>query len=428
MNTELMDDSRPMLFRKEQIEDFLHRMDVASTFDGPDGTLLHDDYINLVLEEIQAKETDLTDARVAIEMYVVSNLAKTPDNVMFMRLHDAIQPIIQSVIDIEIKMYGKPKYVVSKATTDASAWRIDGVTESTIHNINLPPDVAEEVKKYSFITVKETEMPTLPDKKPDINDYRRGFFSALVVEGEDSESLEEKWLENFSKESIFDFIDKVIYASNFHDQVSLTITTQLEDYCLYGDIVGGMCERDEKALEYERECNIIETDLTPDEFITTARDSSLRALFTVLLLTEPNNNSLINVLCDHQVNIDKDWKRDHMDLDVADNRIKSIKSLIKLYGKHPIFTEDLVPLKFVFQACEPELRNHFYVALNDFASYYEERHFHKSALNCYLLKEYLANMEGVAKESAVETTVAVESTETTTVAPIDTSSGLYIED
>lgn len=424
MNTELDDTSHPMIFRKEQIDDFLHRMDVASTFDGPDGQIFHDDYINLVLEEIQAKETDLTEARVAIEMYVISNLAKTPDNVMFMRLHDAIQPIIQSVIDIEIKMYGKPKYIVSKATTDASAWRIDGVTESSIHNINLPPDVAEEVRKYSFITIKETEVPTLPDKEMGINDYRRSFFSALEVGDQDSEDLEKKWLEDFKKESVFDFIDKIVYASNFHDQVSITYTKQLGDYCLYGDVVGGAVERDDKALDYERECSIIEPDLAPDEFITTARDASLRALFTVLLLTEPGNNSLFDVLCDHRAGADKDWKRDHMDLNVIDDRIKSVESLIKLYGKHPIFTEDLEPLKFIFQACEPELRNHFYIAMNDFASYYEERNFHKSALNCYLLKEYLSSMDGVK----VEPKVPQETTETTTVAPTDTSSGVYIED
>jgi hypothetical protein len=425
MNIELVDTSRPMIFRPEQIENFITSMTVAATFEGPDGTTYHDDYINLVLDEVTASEADLSDARVAIERYVVSNLAKEPDNVMFMRLHDSIQPIIKAVIDIEIKMHGKPKYIVSKANTNATAWRLDGVTDSPIHNINLPPDVAEEIKKYSFLTVtEEVAFPTLPNKEQDINDYRRSFFSALEVGDQKSEDVEKKWLENFEKEAVFDFLDKVIYASNFHDQISLTFTNQVETYCLFGDFFGSANGRDEKALAYEQECNIIEPELSPDEFITTARDASLRALFTVLLLTEPNNNSLVDVICDHHQSVDKEWTRDHMDLDVTDERIKCVKSLIKLYGKHPIFTEDFESLKFVFQACDQALRNHFYVAMNDFASYYGERNFHKSALNCYLLKEYLANMEGVE----VKSKVASESSETTTVAPTDTSSGVYIED
>ena len=325
-------------------------------------------------------------------------------------------------------MHGKPKYIVSKANSDASAWRLVG-DSSPIHNIHMPPDVAEEVKKYAFTSVREEDIPTLPEKEDNISDYRRSFFKAIEAKDEDSEALEKEWLKNFENEIIFDFLDKAIYAANFHDQVSLAVVEQLTEYCLFGSL-NDVDRRSEAALTYERECAIPEVELTPDEFITTARNASLRALFTALLLSEPDEGSLNKTIIDYMT--DKGDKRTSDDPDMQDELTACnqslfracIKSLIKLYAKHPIFTVDVSSLKLVFQAVEPELRNHFYIALNDWASYYGERHFYNSARNCYLLKEYLADMEGVK----VEEVIALKSSKTLSVTIADTTTGIYIEE
>lgn len=406
-------DNQPKIFRKQQVADFLHQLDIASTFDGPDGTIYHDEFINMVMDEVQANETDLSEARVAIEQYVVSNLAKTPDNVMFMRLHDAIQPIIQAVIDIEIKMYGSPKFIVSKANSDASAWRIDGGAQTPIQNVSLPQDVADEVKKYSFINITETP-PTLPEKTQDINDYRRSFFTKIENHDKDQSINEELWLKNFENEAVFDFLDKVIYAANFHDQVSMAVIENLTEYCIHGTL-NGIQRRNDKALAYEAECNIPEIELAPDEFIMTARNSSLRALFTVLLLSEPEENSLKKV-------IQSDLKDTERTIDVV--KADCLQSLIKLYAKHPIFKKDVTSLELVFQAIDEELRGHFYTALNDLASYYEERHFTASALNCYLLKEYLADL---LKLQSKEEESKAEAVKTGPDAVVISSAGIFIE-
>jgi len=188
----------PLIFREEQIKNFVLKLKEAATFTGPNNEPFIDEFIEAVLEEVQARESDLSTARVAIEKYVIGNLAKQPDDILMMRIHDNIQPIIDEVIQIEIRMYGHPKYVVSKANNNAEAWSLEALKQNPITNIQLPQDVVEEVSKYNFTTVKE--IPTLPDSEPNINDYRSSFFEELA-DGETEESWMEKFQEEKSEES-----------------------------------------------------------------------------------------------------------------------------------------------------------------------------------------------------------------------------------
>lgn len=427
----------PKVFRKAQIEDFVEQMKRAATFLGPDGQEFHDSYIDTVLEEVQADEADLTSARVAIEQYVLTELAKDPGNVMFMRLHDSIQRPIQEVIDIEVLMYGQPRYIVSKANKDASAWMVGGAAELGIQNVSYPQDIATEIAKYGFVGVEEKDYPVLPEEAPDINNHRRSFFAPVDSADEEGgkKDAELDWYKNFENEIVFNFLDTVIYAANFHDQVSMGITRLLEDYLLKGEVSGG--KRDEKALEYEHDCYIPEVELTPVEFITTAANSSLRALFTAFQLTSTLKEKFIAFLEkpesieDHFADYEE-LSTDEKEDAVAEVYVLAITALVKLFGKHPIFEKDMVYLEHVLDFVNDDLKKHFYVALNDWSDYYEERGFYVSSRNCQLLKNHLAE-NGGQPEEAKEETPEEEAMEPTkeTEKPIDVSSaaarGIYFE-
>jgi hypothetical protein len=370
----------PLIFREEQIKNFVLKMKEAATFTGPNNEPFIDEFIEAVLEEVQARESDLSTARVAIEKYVIGNLAKQPDDILMMRIHDNIQPIINEVIQIEIRMYGHPKYVVSKANNNAEAWSLEALKQNPITNIQLPQDVVEEVSKYNFTTVKE--IPTLPDSEPNINDYRSSFFEELA-DGE----TEESWMEKFQEEKSFALIDICLYATNFYEQVSKAVTDQLREYVKQ--------KRTEKELEYEKECPVPESEIEPGRFITAARNSSIRAFFTLLQITSDTKEDFIKHI---EKNYDK--LRELFDLDeetftngcVEEAFIeRTIDAFINLYGKYPINTETLTTLKVVFDFFDQDQRNHFYKALNEQAMYYEERRFFESSKNCYLLVEYLAD-------------------------------------
>lgn len=403
----------PKVFRKEQIESFVQMMTEAITFQGPNREVFRDEHIEMILEEVSGHEADLSTARVAIEKYIISSLAKDPDNVILMRIHDNIGPIIQEVINIEIKMYGAPKYVVTKSATDANAWRVDGQTSSStdlITSVSLPQDVLSEIQRYAFVTVKPGEVPVLPDKdpnaEPDVSEIRRVYFEPLEPVAEvETEELEEDWYNKFSQEAAFEFIDMAIFVCGFHDQVSMLVTSTLKEYCLTG-YINGMHVRTEKALHYERECPVADSDATPGQYIITAYNSSLRAFFTALQITSDQkkefkdfikeNTSSIRKLCDYSEEKFTDGSVHEQTYE------RCISSLIKLYGKHPIFEKDLPFIKTVMNFIDENQRKHFYTALNDWASYYDEHKFYKSTENCYLLKEWLASVHEIEKEPTKE--------------------------
>lgn len=414
MNTAIPDDRFPKIFRPDQIENFMFKLEEASIF-RKDDNIIHDEFIALVIDEVRTNEADLSQARVAVEKYIISELVKEPNSEYFMRLYDKVKPIIVEVIEIEIKMFGKPKYIISSSNNSADVWRIDGGAQTPIESISLPTDVADEVKKYSFVSVKDNTNLVLPEEtEKDVKDIRLSFFNELDSD-DDKKSQEEKektWLINFEQEAIFNLIDSVILAANFHEQVSLSLVTQLKDYCLYGIVHGVEKERDELAVSYEDVCDVVEVDVAPGRFIFTARNSSLRALFTALMLSEDSNKDLLYVIVDKDLDINKEVCEEFFENTEDIHKIKNscIVSLIKLYAKHPIFEEDVRSLKLVFNAITQELRQHFYVALNDFASYYSERNFHNSSSNCFLLKEYLTTLNEI-QESDLEPKLKTNETE-----------------
>ncbi len=412
--TPIRDEDFPKIFRAEQKENFITQMKQANTFKGKGDELFQDEHIELILEEVENGDCDLTDARVAIEKYVISELARNPDNRIFQRLSDAIRPIIDEVIQIEVKMYGAPKYIVSKENANAAVWRTDG--HAPMGSVSIPQDIVSEVQSYGFTSVMPGEIPSLPDSPPDINEERNAFFDPLVTEEEvPVQEFEEQWLENFTAEAAYDLIDRALYLCGFHNQVSIATTDALLSYCLYGT-VGDRDVRGEKALQYERECDITEPEVTPDQYIFTARNSSLRALFTMLMLTSSNAIDFKAYIAQQ---VETNTYNFDFNEDLTDSEHRQwlhdeiLRILAKMYGKHPIFHSDLPFIKCMLCYLDEDIARHFYVALNDWASYYEERGFLQSMENCYALKQFLGEDRDftepeVPEESETEETASGE--------------------
>ena len=87
----------PLVFRPAQIQAFIDQSKEASCFTGPDNETYIDSHIELVLEEVQAHEADLSAARVSIETYLIESINKEPDNPNFLRMREAFRPIIEEV-------------------------------------------------------------------------------------------------------------------------------------------------------------------------------------------------------------------------------------------------------------------------------------------------------------------------------------------
>lgn len=378
-----MNTSTAMLFRKEQIERFCSNMQEAISFIGPNQEVHEDEFISAVIEEVQASESDLTEARVAIEKYIISSLAKDPDDLLMRQIHEKAMPVINDVIDIEIKMHGRPLYIVSAANNNAQAYSLSNLASNPISTITVPQDVAQEVAKYGFINVTaDTErVIDLPDQE-DINEYRTSFFNSI-----DDDTKEEQWLKDFEQEKFFAIVDNMLSCINQFEQVSLFISQAVKDVF--------KSELSSNQIKYVQDCFVPEFEVQSTKFIISARNSSLRYFFTALqFITESkeqffefvkqNHDKQKQLLNYHSKGITKDKLALY-----SFNKI--FDALIDLSSKHPLLDENLEAICLFLEFCIPELRDHFYLALNDTAAYYEERKFFVSSSNCYLLKEYLAS-------------------------------------
>lgn len=413
-----MVDNFPKLFRPMQIEDFVLCSKDASSFTGPGGDIFHDSAIEAILEEVQANETDLSSARIAIQVYLENELRKDPDNVVFMRMSDLFRPIFQKVIEIEVKMYGQPKFMISNESGSAQAWRMDAAAETPITAVNLPQDILAETAKYGFTSIKAEDY-VLPDPPPSVDDQRREFFKELPMDAGDEthEQRERAWDKRFQKETLFEFIDRALFICHFHDQVSPLVTKQLLEYCLKGELFG--IKRDEEMHRYEEACIIPEPELVPGDFICTMANASKRAFFTLLTITAERSEAFVKFLWDNIEWLREEgaWPADiyegDSDIDqvypddfvVNQSKELALKALVKMYGKHPIFDEDLmgfhIALKFL-QLDSKDMLKHFYLCLNDMMAYYNERHFFGSESNCNTLKDYISELEPQEKEPTPE--------------------------
>ena len=405
----------PLVFRPAQIQAFIEQSKEASCFTGPDNETYIDSHIELVLEEVQAHEADLSAARVSIETYLIESINKEPDNPIFLRMRDAFRPIIEEVKQIEIKMYGAPKYEVSTLHGNASAWRMDAAAIAEIH---LPQDVLSEAAKYNFTSVNPAEFE-LPDQPETVDDVRRKFFDELPGSEDSSEARERDWLKDFKREANYELIDRALFICNFHDQVSLQITDQVLQYCLTGVKNGS---RKEEHLKYEEGCEVPEVDLVPNQFIITASNASKRALFSALYLSGRKLEDFKLFIADQEefIRAEGEYPADEFEMDsdiemsfpqdfvLQRGFSRAVESLIKMYGKHPIFVDDLLGFKLVFMFLKddaPDMLSHFYRCFNDMISFYDERHFHESSTNCNLLKDFVADLvpqEPEPTEEAVE--------------------------
>lgn len=431
----MSNDNFPKVFRPAQIEDFLICAKDASEFTGPGNEIFADAHIEAVLEEVKASEADLTAARVSIEQYLINELTKDPDNVIFMRMSDNFQPIFQKVIDVEIKMFGAPKFVVSKNHNNATAWRLDSASEVPISNVSLPQDVLTEVSKYGFTSVLAADY-ILPDQPKDPYEVRREFFDELPIEGDDTLQKERDWLEKFESEALFEFIDRLVFICNFHDQVSTLITKQLFIYCTKNELHGA--KRDEKVIEYEQSCPTPEPELAPEKFIVTAANASKRSLFTLLHISGEKRKDFVD-----SVKTKIDWLREEyecpanhfnndLDQSYPDDYIiergveEAFAGMVKMYGKHPIFPEDMTGIKLVLEFIDEDQLRHFYLCYNDLISYYEERHFFESASTCNLLKEFIATI-GAMDDEPTEAEIEVMNEEAMEKRANGFGSSIFIE-
>jgi hypothetical protein len=426
-----MSDNLPLIFRAAQIDSFVSAAKDASCFTGPGGVTYNDSHIEMVLEEVEAHEADLSAARISIEQYLIDSLNKEPDNPIFLRMRDAFRPIFDEVIQIEIKMYGAPKYHISTANNTAEAWRMDAAAIAQVH---LPQDVLSEAAKYNFTTIKPSEFK-LPEQPETPGDVRRKFFAALPADEDSSEDRERAWLQQFKKEASYELIDRALFICNFHDQVSTFITEQLVDY------VKG--ERSKELMDYEQGCDVPEVDLVPNEFIITAANSAKRAFFSALYLSGTKRDEFKKFISEQVDFIREEGKMPaddyEMDSDIEQTYpldyvlergfMDSMRALIKMYGKHPLFESDLLGFKLVFKFIKddaPGMLSHFYRCFNDMISYYEERHFFESMTTCNVLKDFIADLapqEGEPTEAEVEQ--ANEAAQEQRAAA--SSTGIYIE-
>lgn len=413
---------KPMVFRDQQINSFCSQMQEAISFKGPNGDTYCDEFIEAVIEEVQERESDLTQARVAIEQYIVSNLAKKPDDVLMMEIHSKAMPIIQEVIDIEVKMYGRPAYIVSAANNDARAYSLAALTSNPIQSIELPQDVAQEVAKYGFTNVIKTveeAAPTLPDNtEDDINEYRASFFEAIS-----DDTSEQEWMEKFKEEESFTIIDTMLHAVCAYEQVSLFVTKALKQYLKQ--------DKTEKQIKYERECFVPEFEITPGKFIITARNSSLRLFFSALQFTSELKDNFKQYIENNEEKVRKILALKETDeynkIEIFNQSYeKVIDALVDFSAKYPFTDENFKYICLFLEFSIKELRNHVYLAINDLAAYYEERHFFVSSSNCYLLKEYISSnfkLDEVKAEEDKEET----KTETPTEEQNCSDFGIFIE-
>lgn len=429
-----MSENFPMVFRTEQIESFLTKGREINKILGPKNEEFADSHIEMVLEEVAAHESDLSAARVSIAVYLNDEIAKDPDNPIFHRLRDAFTPLFNEVIQIEVKMYGQPKYQISTENNTATAWRMDA---AAIADVTLPQDVLAESAKYGFTSVLPADF-MLPDQEPTIMDYRRSFFEALPVDEDSTVDRERDWLKNFKKEANFELLDRALFICNFHDQVSTMITDGILKYCLEE-------ERTPELLEYENNCDVPEVDLVPSDFIVTASNPAKRALFSALYLTGGKQEDFKKFIegdfiefARKELEMPADsfvgtadakvqrWENGEV---VAEAYTKAIKSLVKMYGKHPLFEEDLFGFKAVFRFLKddaPNMLSHFYRCFNDMHSYYEERQFLESATNCELLKDYITELQPQEAEPTQEE-VNQANEEAADKRAAAASSGIFIE-
>jgi hypothetical protein len=424
-------DNQPMRFRKEQIEDFVNRMREASSFTMEDGTLHYEENIEMILEEVLAHEADLSQARVAIEQYVISSLYKSPDDALMMRISDAIRAPIDDVIAIEVKMYGHPKFIVSKNGDNGKAYRLDTATETPIHSIKLPTDVAEEVAKYNFTTVQEVEaeVPEIElNNEEAIMEYRVSFFNPLLTGVEDKEALtedkekmrdkESEWAENFKKEPAYELIDRTLYCLNYHDQLGHGHLADLNILCktyFYEEECSPLFVFDDDLDTYIDAVEVPEEEVPPGQYITTAREASLRCFFTAMELAYRKRDEFNNFLLKKAPSVEKTEDgevaatTEFAHLVTRTDLDNSIAALLRLAARHPFDwaagDENLKEsFKNVFEFVNEDLQKHFYMIMGDFADYFSEREFYQSADFCYELKVMLSDIlpDEKAKDEPVE--------------------------
>lgn len=377
-----MNSSTPMMFRKQQIEKFCTDMQEAISFTGPNNEIHEDEFISAVIEEVQNRESNLTEARVAIEKYIVSSLAKDPEDVLMMQIREKAMPVIKDVIDIEIAMHGKPLYIVSADNNNGQAYSLSNVAANPINTIALPQDVAQEVAKYNFINITDTQQVIDLPEEEDINDHRVSFFEPL-----DEDTKEEQWLKDFEQEKFYSIIDYMLESINRFEQVSLFISDAVKQAI--------KANKTANQIKYEKDCFVPDPEVQSTKFIISARNSSLRYFFSALQFSSDSQGEFFNFVKDNQdknkqlIEIkDKSVSQSDLALNCYN---KVIDALINLSSKYPLTDEDFKYLCLFLDFSIPELRDHFYLALNDTAAYYEERKFFASSANCYLLKEYMAS-------------------------------------
>lgn len=433
-----MSENFPLVFRPTQIENFLIQAKEANRLPGPDGMEFSDSHIEMVLEEVEAKESDLSSARVSIAIYLESEINKDPDNPIFHRLRDLFRPIFNEVIQIEVKMFGAPKYQISFENNTASAWRMDA---AAISDVTLPQDVLTEAAKYNFTNVSMADYE-LPEQPKTILDRRGEFYDPLPDEQPDGAAAEQAWLKDFEKEAAFELVDRALFVCNFHEQVSTLVTKDLMRYLLTGREDGF---RTAEAMEYEGACDVPEPETVPGQYIITAANASKRALFTAFYITGSEHENFIEYLKNELAHLRKEMAypadsfrgtaevkgQNYEDSFVIDKgRTRAVNALIKMYAKHPIFAEDVSGLEIVFKFLHtnaPNMLSHFYACMNDMVSFFDERKFYESSANCTLLKDFITDLTPQKAEPSEEE-VAQANDQAQEQRAASTSSGIYIEE
>lgn len=390
------DDDFPKVFRKEQIERFVDKMKQANAITTTEGNVIHDEYIDLIIEEVQENEADLTSARVAIEKYILTRTMKNHDDKIIATIAHNAREAINEVKQLEIKIFGGLRYAVGVEDGQVKTFRIDGAQS---YEIPVPQKLIDQQADmsawqttpfYGEQELKEDIENQLKEnlKQKELDELRACFDPLQITE--DPESVEKAWLDSFiekkNEHGLCDFITDCVYKASSYDQINYTIVEKLLAYTQDG-MFNGKKLRDSTFIWFEENLNIPDFEDESSE-IHNARQASLRCLFTALFLS--STDEFMNSLKDQ---IEDEYREKMFDIEFDNLVGKKYKdccqTLIYMYAKYPIFEHNVKDIKYILHYLHQDIRKNFYGALDQFRSYYDERNFLNSAEICGKLMNFI---------------------------------------